>query len=167
MLYLKIANLVLEAVFIIFVQEFLPTEASDEIIFHVQLQLCFALPWRQDWKQTLLNLGQWHLDYNGALSRKVLAERCVCVSVAQLCPTFCSPMDCNLPSSSLHGILQARILEWGAISYSREYSQPRDRTHMPLMSPALADGFFTSSATWEAHYLRWSWANTVTILSSW
>ena len=43
-LYLKIANLVLEAVFIIFVQEFLPTEASDEIIFHVQLQLCFALP---------------------------------------------------------------------------------------------------------------------------
>ena len=71
--------------------------------------------------------------------------------VAQLCPTFCSPMDCNLPSSSLHGILQARILEWGAISYSREYSQCRDWTHMPLMSPALVDRFFTSNATWKAH----------------
>ena len=64
--------------FIIFVQEFLPTGASDEIIFHVHLQLCLALPWRQDWKQTFLNLGQWHLDYNGVPSHKVLVERCVC-----------------------------------------------------------------------------------------
>ena len=44
------------------------------------------------------------------------------------CPTLCDPMDCSLPGSSLHGILQANILEWVAISFSRGSSQPRDRT---------------------------------------
>ena len=38
--------------------------------------------------------------------------------VAQSCPTFCDPMDCSLPGSSLHGILQARVLDWVAISFS-------------------------------------------------
>ena len=44
----------------------------------------------------------------------------------QLCPTPCDPMDCNPPGSSVHGILQARILEWVAMPSSRESSQPRD-----------------------------------------
>ena len=48
--------------------------------------------------------------------------------VAQLCPTLCNPMDCSPPGSSVHGILQARILEWVAISFSRGSSQPRDQT---------------------------------------
>ena len=39
--------------------------------------------------------------------------------VAQSCPTLCNPMDCSLPGSSLHGILQARVMEWVAISFSR------------------------------------------------
>ena len=39
--------------------------------------------------------------------------------VAQSCPTLSDPMDCSLPGSSIHGILQARVLEWGAISFSR------------------------------------------------
>ena len=38
--------------------------------------------------------------------------------VAQSCPTLCNPMDCILPSSSIHGIFQARVLEWGAIAFS-------------------------------------------------
>ena len=42
----------------------------------------------------------------------------------------CDPMDCSPPDSSVHGILQARILEWIAISFSRGSSQPRDRTHI-------------------------------------
>ena len=46
--------------------------------------------------------------------------------VAQLCPTLCDPVDCSLPDSSVRGILQARILEWVAISFSRGSSQPRD-----------------------------------------
>ena len=36
----------------------------------------------------------------------------------QLCPTLCNPMDCNLPGSSVHGIFEARVLEWGAIAFS-------------------------------------------------
>ena len=46
--------------------------------------------------------------------------------VAQSCPTLCNPVDCSLPGSSVHGFLQARILEWIAISFSRGSSQPRD-----------------------------------------
>ena len=38
--------------------------------------------------------------------------------VAQLCPTLSDPMDCSLPGSSVHGIFQARVLEWGAIAFS-------------------------------------------------
>ena len=50
--------------------------------------------------------------------------------VTQLCPTLCDPVDCSLPGSSIHRILQARILEWVSISFSRGSSQPRDRTRV-------------------------------------
>ena len=50
--------------------------------------------------------------------------------VAQSCPTLCHPMDCSPPGSSVHGILQARVLEWVAISFSRGSSQPRDWTQV-------------------------------------
>ena len=46
--------------------------------------------------------------------------------VTQSCPTLCDTMDCSLPGSSIHGIFQARVLEWGAISFSRRSSRPRD-----------------------------------------
>ena len=48
------------------------------------------------------------------------------VKVAQSCPSLCDPMDYSLPGSSVHGILQAKILEWGAVPFSRKSSQPRD-----------------------------------------
>ena len=50
------------------------------------------------------------------------------VKLLQLCLTLCNPKDCSLPGSSIHGIFQARVLEWGAISFSRESFRPRDRT---------------------------------------
>ena len=53
------------------------------------------------------------------------------VLVAQLRLTLCNPMDCSLPGSSVHGIFQARVLEWVAISFSRGSSQPRDGTRVP------------------------------------
>ena len=54
---------------------------------------------------------------------------CVCVCECVLsCFNLCNPMDRSLPGSSVHGILQARILEWVAISFSRASSRPRDRT---------------------------------------
>ena len=72
--------------------------------------------------------------------------------VAQLCLTLCNPMDCTLPTSSLHGILQARILEWVAIPFSRGSSQPRDQTQVSH----TAGGLFTIWATREAlRGVRW------------
>ena len=52
--------------------------------------------------------------------------------VAQSCLTPCDPTDCIAPGSSVHGILQARILEWVAISFSRRSSQPRNRTRCAI-----------------------------------
>ena len=49
-------------------------------------------------------------------------------SVAKSCPILCDPMDCSLPGSPVHGVFQARILEWVVISSSRGSSQPRDQT---------------------------------------
>ena len=66
--------------------------------------------------------------------------------VAQLCLTLSCPMDCSLPGSSVHGIFQARVLEWAAISFSRGSSQPRDRTWVSF----IAGRHFTIWATWEA-----------------
>ena len=46
--------------------------------------------------------------------------------VSQSCPTLCDPMDCSLLGSSVHGLFQARVLEWVAISFSRRSPQPGD-----------------------------------------
>ena len=55
------------------------------------------------------------------------------MKVTQLYPTLCDPMDYSLPSSSVHEILQARILEWVAISYSRGSSQPGIKPQSPSL----------------------------------
>ena len=60
--------------------------------------------------------------------------------MAKSCPTFANLIVCSLPGSSVHGICQARILEWVDISFSRGSSQPRDRTHISC----IAGGFFTA-----------------------
>ena len=53
--------------------------------------------------------------------------------VIQSCPTLCHPMDCSIPACSVHGILQARILEWVAISFSRGSSWPRNWPRSPTL----------------------------------
>ena len=68
----------------------------------------------------------------------------------QLYPTLCNPMDCSPSASSVHGILQARILEWVAISSSGDLPDPGIEP-ASLTSPTLAGGFFTTSTTWEAY----------------
>ena len=70
-----------------------------------------------------------------------------CWWVAKLCPTHCHSVDCSRPGSSVHGISQARILEWVAVSFSRGSSRSRDR----ICTPALAGGLLTCRwATEEA-----------------
>ena len=66
--------------------------------------------------------------------------------VTQLCPTLCNPIDCCLPVSSVHGIFQARILEWGATSFSRGSSWPRDQIFISYIGSQIL--YFC--ATWEA-----------------
>ena len=53
---------------------------------------------------------------------------CVCAKLLQLCPILCDHMDCSPPGSSVHGILQAKILEWVVIPFSRGSSHPRNWT---------------------------------------
>ena len=64
----------------------------------------------------------------------------------QLCSTLCNPMNCSPPGSSVHGILQARILEWEAIPFSRGSSQPRDQTSVSCIGRWI----LYQCATWEA-----------------
>ena len=72
--------------------------------------------------------------------------------VSQSCPTLCDPVVCSLPGFSVHGILQARILEWVAISFSRGSSRPRDRTQVSH----IGDRCFNLWATREVTIsVRW------------
>ena len=85
-----------------------------------------------------LNLGQYKYIYLFLESES---------EVAQSCPTPCDPMDCSPPGSSVHGISQARILEWVAISFSRGFSRPRDWTRVS----GIAGRCFTVWATRESN----------------
>ena len=78
----------------------------------------------------------------------------MCAKSLQLCPTLCNPMNCSVPGSSVFGNLQARILKWAAMpSIGMETKS--------LMSPALAGGFFTTSATWEISICQISMARDI------
>ena len=94
------------------------------------------------WWQTL-----YHLSHQES-------SKTVKVLVAQSCPTLCDPVDSRMPGSSLHGISQARILEWVAISSSKESSQPREWNN------CIGVGFFTTWATSEAPVIHLSRSET-------
>ena len=87
------------------------------------------------------NLDWWSISHNFKV-----------VFVTQLCPDLCDPMDCSPPGSSVHGILQARILEWVAISFFCRSFWPRDWARVS----SIAGGFFTIWASREAQVLFWS-----------
>ena len=83
--------------------------------------------------------------------------------VSQLWPTLCNPMDCGLPGSSVHGIFQARVLKWVAISFSRGSSRPRDGIRVFCMaeSPLSHLGsqgiaFYWKMETPALHGVRWA-----------
>ena len=77
-------------------------------------------------------------------SAEILSES----EFTQSCPTLCNPMDCSPPGSSVHGILQARVLEWVAISFSRGSSRPRDR----IQVSRIAGRHFNLRATGVKQY---------------
>ena len=76
------------------------------------------------WGHPKCSLVTYEMIGAGKLDKALVSE------AVQSCPTFCNPVDCSLPGFSVHGILQARILEWVAISFFRGFSQPRDGTRV-------------------------------------
>ena len=111
------------------------------------------LLWGQGWKRTKIT-AQWSQQPKAASETRSKNNKPSCcvpvtdltafifhlhhsvlfaVLVTKLCPTLCDPMDCSPPVSSLHGISQARKLEWIAISFSRGSSQPRNWTHISFI----------------------------------
>ena len=97
----------------------------------------------------LQSMGSQSIRHNWAteLTECIKKERKKDSEVAHSCPTLCNPIDCSPPGSSVHGILQARILEWVAVSFSRGSSQPRDRTWVSCITGRC----FILWATREAH----------------
>ena len=90
-------------------------------------------------------LHNYYFCQNGVFFLKNLC----CAKSLQSCPTRCNPMNSNSPQgSSVHGFLQARILEWVPIPFSRGSSRPWDQTRVTC----IAGGFFTICATRDALY---------------
>ena len=75
-------------------------------------------------------------------------------SVAQLCTTLCDPIDCSLPGFSIHGIFQARMLEWVAISSSRGSSWPWDRTRVSCIGRQILYHWVIWESPQKFHRLR-------------
>ena len=90
---------------------------------------------KQQYSGRLMVTGMARALDKTALRRKNKSYKDVKVRVAQSCPNLCDPVDCTV-----HGILQARTLEWVAFPFSRGSSQPRDGAQVSR----IADGFFTS-----------------------
>ena len=95
----------------------------------------------------------------------------VLVLATQSCPTLCNHMDCSPPGSSVHGIFQARILEWVAISFSRGLSWPRDWTWVSCTAGRLftdwAEDVSIHTHTHTHTHTRWSILFTQALKKEW
>ena len=91
---------------------------------------------------------------------------CMCAQSLQSCPTLRNPMDCSPPASSVHGILQARILEW--LPFPPSVDLPDSGIEPPpLMSPELAGRFLTTNTIWEVLVIIQEGLETPAIQKEW
>ena len=76
--------------------------------------------------------------------------------VTQLCPTVSDPMDCNLPGSSVHGIFQARVLEWVAIAFSNARDSPPQKKNYLVQNTdsAKIEALISKAVSWEGYRLQ-------------
>ena len=81
--------------------------------------------------------------------------------VAQSCPTLCNPKDCSLPGSSVHGIFQARVLEWVAISFSRDLPNPGIKPGSPALQ---ADVLLSEPPGKTSNYWKKEAANIINMM---
>ena len=88
--------------------------------------------------ELVMNREAWHVAVHGVAKSwtwlsnwtELKYSVCMCTKSFQLCLTLCDPMEYSLPGSSVHGILQARILEWVVVPSSKGSSHARDQTHI-------------------------------------
>ena len=99
--------------------------------------MCYKLcvsSWQAHWASaSVLSCSKLNRDLRALNGLTQLESQCLACVCAQSCPTLCDSVDCSPPHSSVHGILQARILEWVAMPF-RESSRPRDLTHVCCIS---------------------------------
>ena len=108
---------------------------------------------------------QWRAEQESKLSDD---SACMCAKLLQSCPTLCNPMDYSPPDSSVHGILQAKIVEWLAMLLSRGSSWPRDKTQVTCVSDT-AGWFFTTKHWGSPQWLLqgyWSHPGDSTLMMS-
>ena len=108
------------------------------------MNMSLSKPWE------LVDREPWHLQSIGLQSRTWLSNwtelNWKWSEITQSCLTLYDPMECSLPGFSVHGIFQARVLQWVAISFSRRSSWPRDQTQVSC----IAGRRFTLWANWKA-----------------
>ena len=117
-----------------------PPSFSVHVILQTRILECVSIPFSRESSQlrdqtwVSCTAGGFFTEPPGKPSLSEVSE------VTQSCPTLCDPMDCSPPHSFLHGILQARVLEWVAISFSRGSSRPG----IEPVSPAFQADALTS-----------------------
>ena len=133
---------------------------------------CFDSPWSFFVCLFWFNSRHWSFLFFKFSSTERFRVVGIKMLVAPSCSTLCNPVDSNLPGSLVHGIFQARILEWVAIPFSRGSSRPRDQTQVSH----IAGRFFTIWATREAlwglmmatdHFILLWWICKSHVVSSW
>ena len=100
--------------------------------FHGQRSVAGYSPWGRKESDTTERTHNW--EFIEHLISAPLPAMLLLLSHFSRVLTLCDPMDCRLPGSSVHGVLQARVLEWAAMPSSRGSSQPRDQTRVSSLS---------------------------------
>ena len=112
-------------------------EKTSNVLFCSKYTASFRSPiYHRDFSEK--SKLEWHFRWvlvnriTLLLSSSSSTHGCMYAKLLQSCLTLCDPMDCSPLGSSVQGLLQARILEWVAIFFSRGFSWPRDQTHVSL-----------------------------------
>ena len=126
------------------------------------------LAWRIPWTEKpsrLQSIGSQRTGQNWVTNTMIMSVQFS--SVSQSCPILCNPMDCSPPGSSVHGILQARILEWIVIPFSRGISKPRDQTLVSCITGRFLTILDTGKSSFiNTYYEKWNstyWYNAYII----
>ena len=131
------------------------SQLVDQLIVYIS-QPCFkCLSYSNDnWQNYICVFNSHNNCSDIKIIDRIESERKWSREVAQSCPTLYDPVDCSLPGSSVHGILQARILEWVTMSFSRGYFQSRDRIRVFCIGGRRFNLWATREAPWREYAYR-------------